>query len=76
MQTEKAFQKQDAVFIGRVAKGKKSKGPQRYYRSVGLGFKTPKAAIEVRLQTRGLLLGGAAAATFAVAAFAALLAAV
>ena len=39
-QTEKAFQKQDCVFAG--AKGKKV----RYTRTVGLGFKTPKAAVE------------------------------
>ena len=43
-QTEKAFQKQSAVFIGR--KGKKGKsGVKRYYKNIGLGFKTPQEAI-------------------------------
>ena len=47
-QNEKAFQQQDAIFIGKKTKslGKKVKGVTRYYRSIGLGFKTPKAAIE------------------------------
>ena len=47
-QNQKAFQKQDAIFIGKKAKvlGKKVKGATRYYRSIGLGFKTPKSAIE------------------------------
>lgn len=46
-QTEKAFQKQDALFIGRKRLLKKGKGKGgRYYKQVGLGFKTPKAAIE------------------------------
>ena len=47
-QHEKAFQQQDAIFIGKKTKslGKKVKGVPRYYRSIGLGFKTPKAAIE------------------------------
>ena len=50
-QTEKAYQKQDAVFVARK-KGQASKMAQkakkgmRYYKSVGLGFKTPKEAIE------------------------------
>ena len=48
-QTEKAFQKQDAVFVGRQrALGSKSKktGVVRYYKNIGLGFRTPKTAIE------------------------------
>ena len=46
-QTEKAFQKQDAVFIGsKRLLGKKSKKAVRYWRNVGLGFKTPKEAKE------------------------------
>lgn len=47
-QTEKAFQKQDAIFIGkkRVAGRKNKSGMQRYWKEVGLGFKTPKEAIE------------------------------
>eukprot|EP01062_Namystynia_karyoxenos_P076243 TRINITY_DN744_c0_g1_i1.p2 TRINITY_DN744_c0_g1~~TRINITY_DN744_c0_g1_i1.p2 ORF type:complete len:170 (+),score=77.41 TRINITY_DN744_c0_g1_i1:108-617(+) len=50
-QTERAFQKQDAVFCAtrRVLKSKflkNSKGGLRYWKNVGLGFKTPKEAIE------------------------------
>jgi small subunit ribosomal protein S11e len=46
-QTEKAYQKQDGIFIGRKkVLGKKSKKGMRYYKSIGLGFKTPKTAIE------------------------------
>jgi small subunit ribosomal protein S11e len=45
-QHEKAYQKQDAVFVARKrAIGKQSK-PMRWFKSVGLGFKTPAAAIE------------------------------
>jgi len=42
-QHEKAYQKQDGVFIGKkkIISKQKSKG-FRYYKSVGLGFKTPK----------------------------------
>merc|ERR1740121_3459756 len=47
-QTEKAFQKQDAVFIGakRLLGKKASKKALRYWRNVGLGFSTPKEAKE------------------------------
>mgnify|MGYP003960908493 CR=1 FL=1 len=46
-QTEKAYQKQDAIFVGRKrVLGQKSKKGMRYYKSIGLGFKTPKEAIE------------------------------
>eukprot|EP01065_Artemidia_motanka_P046088 TRINITY_DN68_c0_g1_i2.p2 TRINITY_DN68_c0_g1~~TRINITY_DN68_c0_g1_i2.p2 ORF type:complete len:170 (+),score=72.72 TRINITY_DN68_c0_g1_i2:105-614(+) len=50
-QTERAFQKQDAVFTAtrRVLRSKymkNSKGGLRYWKNVGLGFKTPKAATE------------------------------
>ena len=41
-QNEKAYQKQDNVFVG----AKSAAGRKRYTRSVGLGFKTPKTAIE------------------------------
>mmetsp|Transcript_24790 Transcript_24790/g.49548 ORF Transcript_24790/g.49548 Transcript_24790/m.49548 type:complete len:166 (-) Transcript_24790:205-702(-) len=44
-QTEKAYQKQDGVFIGKKVAKSSNKG-FRFYKSVGLGFKTPKAAIE------------------------------
>ena len=46
-QNEKAFQKQDAVFIGsKRLLGKKKKGGMRYWRNVGLSFSTPKEAKE------------------------------
>eukprot|EP01038_Epipyxis_sp_PR26KG_P005364 gene5364-7439_t len=47
-QNEKAYQKQDGIFIGRkrVLGKKTKKGGMRYYKSIGLGFKTPKEAIE------------------------------
>uniref|UniRef100_A0A7S1LYD6 Small ribosomal subunit protein uS17 N-terminal domain-containing protein n=1 Tax=Alexandrium catenella TaxID=2925 RepID=A0A7S1LYD6_ALECA len=47
-QTEKAFQKQDAVFIGskRLLGKKSSKRALRYWRNVGLSFQTPKEAKE------------------------------
>mmetsp|Transcript_4617 Transcript_4617/g.7134 ORF Transcript_4617/g.7134 Transcript_4617/m.7134 type:complete len:158 (-) Transcript_4617:14-487(-) len=47
-QTEKAFQKQDAVFIGskRLLGKKSSKRAMRYWRNVGLSFQTPKEAKE------------------------------
>jgi len=48
-QTEKAFQKQDAIFIGsKRFIGKKSKKAARYFRSVGLSIPTPKEAKESR----------------------------
>merc|ERR1711865_533976 len=47
-QTEKSFQKQDAVFIGskRLLGKKTSKRAMRYWRNVGLSFQTPKEAKE------------------------------
>eukprot|EP00747_Dinoflagellata_sp_TGD_P124841 gnl/TRDRNA2_/TRDRNA2_174064_c0_seq1.p1 gnl/TRDRNA2_/TRDRNA2_174064_c0~~gnl/TRDRNA2_/TRDRNA2_174064_c0_seq1.p1 ORF type:complete len:158 (+),score=46.93 gnl/TRDRNA2_/TRDRNA2_174064_c0_seq1:70-543(+) len=49
-QTEKAFQKQDAVFIGskRLLGKKAGKRAIRYWRNVGLSFPTPKEAKEGR----------------------------
>ena len=45
-QTEKAYQKQDAIFIARKrVVGKKPKS-MRYTKSIGLGFKTPAEASE------------------------------
>jgi len=46
-QTERAYQKQDAVFVGsrRLLGNKKGKS-LRYCKNIGLGFKTPKTAIE------------------------------
>lgn len=47
IQHEKAFQKQDGIFIGRKRLlGKTSKKNLRYWRNVGLGFATPKEAKE------------------------------
>lgn len=47
-QTERAFQKQLGVNIGFKKPTNKipGKGGQRWYKNVGLGFKTPKEAIE------------------------------
>ena len=44
-QTQKSFQKQDGIFLGAKRVVAKGRAP-RYYRSIGLGFKTPKEAIE------------------------------
>ena len=44
---EKAYQKQDAIFVARKrAIGSKRQKPMRFVRNVGLGIKTPDAAIE------------------------------
>merc|ERR1712187_301969 len=45
-QNEKAFQKQDAIFIGskRLLGKKTGKRAMRYWRNVGLSFTTPKEA--------------------------------
>ena len=47
-QTERAYQKQLGVTGCFKSKDKKAPGKSgnRYYKSVGLGFKTPKEAIE------------------------------
>jgi small subunit ribosomal protein S11e len=47
-QNERAFQKQETIFTGakkRVLAKRKGK-KARFYKNIGLGFKTPKAAIE------------------------------
>ncbi|CAI5721679.1 unnamed protein product [Peronospora effusa] len=44
-ETEKAYQKQQGVFLASKKFAGKKKGP-RFYKEVGLGFKTPKSAIE------------------------------
>jgi hypothetical protein len=50
VQSERAFQKQPHIFVngkGKAAKSKRSgKGGRRWYKDVGLGFRTPKTAIE------------------------------
>ncbi|XP_044006771.1 40S ribosomal protein S11-like [Aphidius gifuensis] len=46
-QTERAFQKQPTVFLNRKkGTGSKSLKTPRYTRNVGLGFKTPREALE------------------------------
>ncbi|KAG0526519.1 hypothetical protein BDA96_06G152700 [Sorghum bicolor] len=48
-QTEKAFLKQPKVFLcsKKAAKGNKpGKGGNRFWKNIGLGFKTPREAIE------------------------------
>ncbi|KKA30180.1 hypothetical protein TD95_001171 [Thielaviopsis punctulata] len=49
VQSEKAFQKQPHIFTNSKIKAKSSrpgKGGRRWYKDVGLGFRTPAAAIE------------------------------
>ena len=49
LQNQRAFQKQDNIFVGQKRiLGSKKPGIRetRYYKSVGLGIKTPRAAIE------------------------------
>jgi small subunit ribosomal protein S11e len=46
-QHEKAYQKQDAIFVARKrAIGVKKPKPMRFIKSIGLGIKTPAGAIE------------------------------
>ncbi|KAF5732838.1 40S ribosomal protein S11-like [Tripterygium wilfordii] len=48
-QTEKAFLKQPKVFLcsKKTGKGKRpGKGGNRFWKNIGLGFKTPREAIE------------------------------
>merc|ERR1712078_583968 len=49
-QTERAFQKQKGIYVGRkrVLTKKSSKGSKavRWWRNVGLGYRTPKSAVE------------------------------
>ncbi|RLN66220.1 hypothetical protein BBJ28_00016204 [Nothophytophthora sp. Chile5] len=45
VETEKAYQKQQGVFLASKKFAGKKKGP-RFYKEVGLGFKTPKSAID------------------------------
>ena len=49
VQSERAFQKQPHIFLNQKVKAKSSrvgKGGRRWYKDVGLGFRTPKTAIE------------------------------
>jgi small subunit ribosomal protein S11e len=49
VQSERAFQKQPHIFLNQKSKAAKSKkigkGGRRWYKDIGLGFKTPKEAI-------------------------------
>lgn len=48
VQSERAFQKQPHIFVNPKTKAKSKKVGQgrRWYKDVGLGFRTPKTAIE------------------------------
>lgn len=48
VQSERAFQKQPHIFLNAKTKAKSKKTGQgrRWYKDVGLGFRTPKTAIE------------------------------
>lgn len=49
VQSERAFQKQPHIFTNNkktTGKNKVGKGGRRWYKEVGLGFRTPKTAIE------------------------------
>lgn len=50
VQSERAYQKQPHIFVNSKAKRAKStkagKGGRRWFKDVGLGFRTPKTAIE------------------------------
>ncbi|OAF60460.2 hypothetical protein VC83_03622 [Pseudogymnoascus destructans] len=49
VQSERAFQKQPHIFLNSKVKAKSAragKGGRRWYKDVGLGFRTPKNAIE------------------------------
>ena len=49
VQSERAFQKQPHIFLNQKSKSTKSKkvgkGGRRWFKDVGLGFKTPNTAI-------------------------------
>jgi small subunit ribosomal protein S11e len=49
VQTQTAFQKQPHIFTNakvKVKSARPGKGGRRWYKDVGLGFKTPTAAID------------------------------
>ena len=50
VQSERAFQKQPHIFLNNKNKNAKTKrvgkGGRRWFKDIGLGFRTPKAAIE------------------------------
>jgi small subunit ribosomal protein S11e len=48
VQSERAYQKQPHIFLNqkqKAAKSKKTGSGRRWYKDVGLGFRTPKTAI-------------------------------
>ncbi|KAI1109398.1 ribosomal protein S17-domain-containing protein [Nemania sp. NC0429] len=46
VQSERAYQKQPHIFQNSKTKAKSARPGKRWYKDVGLGFKTPNAAIE------------------------------
>ncbi|KAI1167158.1 ribosomal protein S17-domain-containing protein [Nemania serpens] len=46
VQSERAYQKQPHIFQNSKTKAKSARPGKRWYKDVGLGFKTPKAAID------------------------------
>ena len=49
VQSERAFQKQPHIFLNhksKASKSKSSKAGRRWFKDVGLGFRTPKTAID------------------------------
>lgn len=63
VQSERAFQKQPHIFLNSKAQSGKSKrrgkGGRRWYKDVGLGFRTPKTAIDgayIGMSASGTLL--------------------
>jgi small subunit ribosomal protein S11e len=58
VQSERAFQKQPHIFLNNKSKTKSKKvgkGGRRWYKDVGLGFRTPKTAIEGNYIGRSIL---------------------
>lgn len=65
VQSERAYQKQPHIFVNQKTKRTKStrvgKGGRRWYKDVGLGFRTPKTAIEgtyIGMNNPSALIGG------------------
>lgn len=63
VQSERAFQKQPHIFLNHKTKAAKSKkvgkGGRRWYKDIGLGFKTPKEAITgsyIGMKLQGLVV--------------------
>lgn len=61
VQSERAYQKQPHIFLNQktTAKSRRvGKGGRRWYKDVGLGFRTPKTAIEGSYIGQYLPIGG------------------